>query len=259
MRPINGPKYRHFPPLTRRAAGYIGAVKPRSLSRHALAATLLTWVAPTLAQVPADDLARALELARATAVARAPAQARVQVLAQATDPRLQLAPCARAEPHLARGAPVWGRTRVGLRCTQGPVAWNIFVPITVQVMAPALAVAAPLPAGARLTEADLTLVEIDWAAAPALPTTRVADLAGRTLARALPAGHALRPADLHARLLFSAGDTVRIHASGTGFAVTGTGVALSNGLEGQPARVRTEQGRVLTGLPGGDRQIEVAL
>jgi len=42
--------------------------------------------------------------------------------------------------------PRLGRTRIGLRCTQGATAWNVYLPLTVKVFAPALAAAAPLPA-----------------------------------------------------------------------------------------------------------------
>jgi flagellar basal body P-ring formation protein FlgA len=159
---------------------------------------------------------------------------------------------------LPKGTPVWGRTRVGLRCAQGAVAWSIFVPVQIQVLAPALATSAALPAGARLGPGDLSTVEADWAAGGA-PFVVGTDLVGRVLTRPVPAGHALRPGDLQARQWFVAGDTVRIRASGQGFAITGDGQALSNGIEGQPARVRTDQGRVLSGLPTGEKRIEVAL
>jgi flagella basal body P-ring formation protein FlgA len=52
---------------------------------------------------------------------------------------------------------------------------------------------------------------------------------------------------------------VRVVASGAGFAITSDATALSPGLEGQTARVRTEGGRVLSGRPVGDRRIEVGL
>jgi flagellar basal body P-ring formation protein FlgA len=226
--------------------------------RSALAATCLALGAPAGAQPPADGISRAVELARSAAAARAPAGARVLASAGAVDPRLQLAPCTQTEAQLPRGAPVWGRTRVGLRCTQGPVAWSIFLPVQIQVLAPAIATAAALPAGARLVAGDLSTVEVDWAAG-SLPFVAGADLVGRVLARPVPAGHALRASDMQARQWFAAGDTVRIRASGPGYAITGDGQALSNGIEGQPARVRTDQGRVLSGLPSGEKRVEVAL
>jgi len=35
--------------------------------------------------------------------------------------------------------------------------------------------------------------------------------------------------------------------------------ALTNGIEGQLARVRTESGRVLTGQPTGERRLELGM
>jgi flagella basal body P-ring formation protein FlgA len=75
----------------------------------------------------------------------------------------------------------------------------------------------------------------------------------------MPAGDAPRQADLKARQWFAAGDTVRLVASGPGFAISSDATALSHGMEGQPARVRTEGGRVLSGRPVGERRVEVEL
>jgi flagella basal body P-ring formation protein FlgA len=41
--------------------------------------------------------------------------------------------------------------------------------------------------------------------------------------------------------------------------VAGAGEALTAGLEGMPARVRTESGRVISGMPVAERQLELAL
>jgi flagella basal body P-ring formation protein FlgA len=72
------------------------------------------------------------------------------------------------------------------------------------------------------------------------------------------AGQALRP-DLLARKWFASGETVQIVARGAGFSISAEGQALSHGLEGQPARVRTEGGRVLVGRPVAERRMEVQL
>ena len=59
----------------------------------------------------------------------------------------------------------------------------------------------------------------------------------------------MRQGHSRARQWFTAGETVRVVAAGPGFALESEAQALSNGIEGQPARVRTESGRVLTGQP----------
>jgi flagella basal body P-ring formation protein FlgA len=87
----------------------------------------------------------------------------------------------------------------------------------------------------------------------------VARLVGRVLARPLAAGSAVRDADLKQRQWFGAGDTVQLLARGNGFSVSGEGKARSAGIEGQTVRVRTEAGRVLTGLAVGQNRVEVQL
>ncbi len=223
----------------------------------ALAAPALA--APPAAALPPQAVADALALARQAAQALAPPGARVEVLAGAMDSRLQLAPCAQVQVYQSPGLPAWGRTRVGLRCLQGATAWNVHLPVTVQVWAQAVVSTAALPAGARLDAAALATAEVDWAATTTPPFAVAAALAGRALARPVPAGQALRPGDLQPRQWFALGDRVRVDARGPGFAISAEGSALTPGLEGQTARVRTDNGRVLTGHPVAERQMEVKL
>ena len=72
-------------------------------------------------------------------------------------------------------------------------------------------------------------------------------------------GQTLRQGHLKARQWFAAGETVKVVASGEGFVLESEAQAISNGIEGQPARVRTESGRVLTGVPSAERRLEVTL
>jgi flagella basal body P-ring formation protein FlgA len=209
--------------------------------------------------LPDAVLAPALALARQAAGAFAPPGARIEVQPGTLDRRLRLAPCTRVEPFLPAATRVWGRTRVGLRCLQGTTAWKVFLPLTVKVLAPGLVGTLPLPAGTVIGAGQLQLAEVDWAAEASPVQVRAEALLGRTLARSIGAGQPVRAADVRPRQWFAAGDTVSIVASGTGFSVSGEGQAVSNGIEGQPARVRTDSGRLLNGHPVGERRVEVAL
>jgi len=204
-----------------------------------------------------SSIAQALALTRQNI--QVPAGARVEVLPGELDPRLKLAPCDRIEPHLPAGSRPWGRTRVGLRCVSGPVRWNVYLPLTVRVWAQAVVAASDLPTGHTLTAADLLLAEVDLAASNSPIHTVPADVVGRTLATALPSGSALRADALRQRQWFQAGETVTVVAQGAGYAVSGEGQALGHGVEGQPVRVRTESGRILTAMPVGTRRVEVPL
>jgi flagella basal body P-ring formation protein FlgA len=184
---------------------------------------------------------------------------RIEVVVGRLDPRLKLAPCQRIVPYLPAGTRPLGRTRMGLRCAQGATPWNVSLPITVHVWAASLVASTALPAGTLLESRHLLAAEVDLAerADPAIGAPAAA--LGRTLARGLAAGEALRRGDLKSRQWFNTGDTVRIVAVGPGYAVSSEGQALGPGLEGQSARVRTEGGRIVTGVAAGERRIEVAL
>jgi flagella basal body P-ring formation protein FlgA len=184
---------------------------------------------------------------------------RVEVIPGQLDPRLSLAPCQKVDVFMPAGQRAWGRTRIGLKCLQGPVAWNVTLPLTVRLWAPALVAAGPLPAGTVLSASHLRLSEVDWAERDS-PVVLLEDAAlGRTLATTLSPGAPLRQEHLRKRQWFDAGDTVRLHAVGPGFTIQGEGVAITPGIEGQNARFRTESGRTVTGKPVGKLLAEVQL
>jgi len=227
---------------------------------HALwLAALLAGPAQADGGLDADTLQRIQALGEQAGAGLAPGALRVQIEPGRLDPRLRLAPCERVEPYLPPGARAWGRSRIGLRCAQGPTAWNVTLPVTVKVFAPAWVTTVPLPAGSVLDAGRLQQAEVDWAAAATPPVADAGKLVGRQLSRALPAGAPVRVADLRQRRWFAAGDTVRLVARGQGFSVSGEAQAMGPGIEGQPVRVRIDNGRVLSGLAVGQNRVEVQL
>lgn len=233
-------------------------VQAQSAVMTTTAATATTTASAAIA-LPAPVREAALALVQQAAATLAPAGAKVHATAGAFDPRLRLAPCARIEPYLVAGLPAWGTTRVGLRCTAGAVAWRAFLPVQVQVLAPAWTSKAALPTGALVAAEQWQLAVADWAAGSTPPLGPDVQIAGRTLVRPLAAGQALRESDLQARRWFANGQTVRIVAAGSGYQITTDGQALGHGIEGQPVRVRTEGGRILTGQAVGEGLVEVRL
>ncbi len=219
------------------------------------ASSVHAQTAPQLAPELAQQVRQlALDASSATATAQPP---RVEVEVGQLDPRLRLAPCETIESYLPAGARAWGRTRVGLRCTQGPSRWNVWLPITVKVFGPAWVARTGLPAGTVLAAGDLVQAEVDLAEEASTVVARPEAYVGRALAQALRAGQGLRQSHLKARLWFAAGETVQVLARRDGFSIGTEGQAITPGVEGQSARVRTESGRILTGQPVGERRMEV--
>ena len=184
---------------------------------------------------------------------------RMEVSVGALDSRLRLAPCARVEPYLPTGSRLWGRTRLGLRCVEGPTAWNVFLPVTVKAFGPAWVLTGNVAPGTALTAADAIEAEVDWAAETA-PVMANPDLwVGQVAARQLVAGQALRQSMVRAPQLFRAGAQVKVVAQGQGYAVASAGQAMSAGSAGQVVRVRMDNGRIISGTVGDDGTIDVTL
>lgn len=260
MTRISGANAGQFAAVDAPRAATIERVKTGPLCCLAVAA-LCAAALPAHALPATDDLAQEVQRF-ASQAARAPAGgARVAIEVGTLDPRLKLAPCERVEPYLPAGTRLWGKAHIGVRCADGPVRWNVYLPITVHVWGRALVAAAPLAAGTSLKAADLVEAEVDVAAGRgrAFGAAQSQALAGRVLVRPLAAGAPLRAGDLKARQWFAAGDSVRIRAQGSGFVVAGSGEALTPGIEGRSVRVRTEGGRVVVGEPVGEREVELAL
>lgn len=240
------------PPLLQRAALGLVALLLGSFGRHALAqASGLDAWRQALLQTATNAVTQLNQGLGSTA--------RVMVELGQADPRLRLAPCQRAEPYLLPGLRLWGRSRIGLRCVEGPTRWSVTLPLTVHVLAPALVAAGPLDAGTTLAAGHLQLAEVDLAAEPGAVFTDPAALVGRSLVRPLQAGEALRPDRLKQRQWFAAGAQVKVVARGDGFAIAGEGQALGQGIDGQDVRVRFENGRTVTGRAIGEREVEVLL
>lgn len=204
-------------------------------------------------------LERVRGLAETAARAAAPPGTRVAVEIGALDARLRLAPCRQVQPYLPPGMAAWGRSRIGLRCTDGAARWNVTLPVRVAVFGRAVVAQGPLPAGVALTQEQLALADIDIAAEPGAVFTDPALLVGRTLARPLQAAEAVRAPALKSRQWFAAGETVQVLAAGPGFAVAAEARALSAGIEGQDVRVRFENGRTASGRAVAERRVELAL
>ena len=184
---------------------------------------------------------------------------RMEVSVGALDERLRLAPCARVEPYLPAGARLWGRTRLGLRCQEGAVRWNVFLPVTVKAYGPAWVLTGDVTMGTALTEADAAQAEVDWAAENTSILAESSLWVGQVASRHLKAGQALRQSMLRAPQVFQAGALVRVVAQGQGYAVSAAGQAMSAGAAGQTVRIRMENGKIVSGIVNDDGTISVQL
>ena len=184
---------------------------------------------------------------------------RMEVSVGQLDERLRLSPCARIEPYLPAGARLWGRTRLGLRCLEGATRWSVFLPVTVKAFGPAWVLTGDVKAGAVLSEADATEMEVDWAAENAAIVADPSLWVGLVASRPLKAGQALRQPMLRAPQVLQAGAQVRVNAQGNGYAISAAGQAMTAGSIGQTIRIRMDNGKIISGIVLEDGTIGVNL
>jgi flagella basal body P-ring formation protein FlgA len=210
----------------------------------------------------ADYQGIALNWARKAATASLPSAGpalRLEVSVGALDGRLRLAPCGNIEPFLPAGSRLWGKSRVGLRCSDGMTRWNVSLPATVKAFGPAWVVRTPVAVGASIALPDVLEAEVDWAEDAQPVLTDVGAWNGQVAVRQLATGQTLRQGMVRAPQVFQAGAQVRVLAQGSGFQVTGEAQALSAGVVGQAARVRMDSGRVTSGMVLDARTVKIEL
>ena len=113
--------------------------------------------------------------------------------------------------------------------------------------------------GTVLTESDAMPMEVDWAEYSSSVVVNQNDWLGQTATRMLSTGQTLRQDMVKAAQVFQAGTQVRVLARGTGFEIATSAQAVSGGVIGQNARVRMDNGRVLSGLVVDSRTVRLEL
>jgi flagella basal body P-ring formation protein FlgA len=184
---------------------------------------------------------------------------RMVVHVGALDSRLNLAPCAQVEPYLPPGVRLWGKARIGLRCIDGAARRNVFLPVHVQAFGQTWVMRSDVASGTVLALDDAVVAEVDWAHENASVLADPEMWVGQTATRALRTGQTLRYGMVKPSQVFQAGSMVRIVAQGPGFTVTSDGQALSAGVVGAMARVRIDNGRILSGVVLDMRTVKVNL
>ncbi len=172
------------------------------------------------------------------------------------DPRLQLANCAAIETFFPAGSRAWGKTSVGLRCSD-PARWTIYVQANISVIGDYLVSAAPLAQGQTITKNDVMFQKGDLTTLPPGIYTNIVQVVGRTASMSLNGGSILKHELLKLPIVVQQGQTVRIVSTGEGFSISAEGRAQGNATEGQVVQARVASGQIVSGVANASGQIEV--
>lgn len=172
------------------------------------------------------------------------------------DNRLVLPKCEKFEAFLPSGSQLLGNTSVGVRCT-GNTAWSIFVPVQIQTRVSLLVSTQSLPAGHVLSESDLHYQTLDITQTGGILDKQNA--LGKVLRVGISAGQVLKEDMLHAPFSVTQGQTVQLVARGEHFDIRSVGVALNNASAGQIVKIRSDAGKVVSGLARASGVVEIVL
>jgi flagellar basal body P-ring formation protein FlgA len=163
----------------------------------------------------------------------------VHVQAGDPDPRLHLARCPRALTTAPIGpAQFGGRVTVRVSCTAPPVAWALYVPVSLESDIQVLVLRQTQARGARLGAQDVAAESRRVAGLGSAYLSDAGALAHRTLTRNLPAGTALTADLFQADYVVRQGQSVTVVAAAPGIEVRAPGRALEDAREGTRVRVQ---------------------
>lgn len=164
--------------------------------------------------------------------------------------------CQQPQPFLPAGGRVWGKFSVGVRC-QDEASWTLYVPVEIEVNTGVVHAARPISMGKPLDTQDIVIKEADLVRVPGGAITDADQVIGKVATSFLASGQPIRSHQLRAPYVISRGQKVRLTATGSGFAVSIEGEALTDAAEGDTVQVRNHTGRIIRGIARQDGIVEI--
>jgi flagellar basal body P-ring formation protein FlgA len=169
-----------------------------------------------------------------------------------------LAACDNLQAFMAPGAPMWGRTTVGVRCT-GEKPWTIYLLARVSVQATYYVAGRSISPGDVIQMADLVPREGDLTVMPRAIVTDPSQVVGAVAENRISAGLPLRSDLIRSPQAIQLGQTVKVVAQGDGFSISTDGNAMNNASPGQQVRVKTSGGQTVVGTASGKGVVQIPM
>lgn len=199
-------------------------------------------VADTQPATTRSGLRDPAEIARAVVRQQVPdtagSGAELFIDAEPVDPRLRLGHCEHdPEGRLESNAIARGRALVRVTC-RAPVAWSVFVPVTIESEASVRVLRANLPRGAAVSPDDAPPQRRRFSGLSENYVKSGDPLTGYRLRRPVAAGSVLAREALEPAPVVHRGAQVTVRAESAGFRIETSGKALADAAPGQRVRVQ---------------------
>lgn len=166
--------------------------------------------------------------------------------------------CDNLQAFMAPGAPMWGRTTVGVRCT-GAKPWTIYLLARVSVQATYYVAGRSISPGDVIQLTDLVPREGDLSVMPRAIVTDPSQVVGAVAENRISAGLPLRSDLIRSPQAIQLGQTVKVVAQGDGFSISTDGNAMNNASPGQQVRVKTSSGQMVVGTASGKGVVQIPM
>jgi len=180
----------------------------------------------------------------------------VEIAVGEPDARLALAECSRMEPFIPPNARLWGKSHVGVRCTQG-ATWTAYVPIQVRVFALSPVATRPLARGEILGPSDYRLERIELTLWPLGELAAPERIDGRVATRSIAMAEPIRRGHLKLLPLINPGDAVKVVIETPTFQITTEGKALTTGGSGEGVQVSLATGKTVWGTANQGKVVTI--
>lgn len=171
------------------------------------------------------------------------------------DNRLVLAPCDKLEAFLPSGNKLIGNTSVGIRCV-GNGSWSVIVPVQIKYKLELWVSSRQLSAGHTVQQDDLIRQATEISQTSGITDPK--QIIGKVLRYGVASGQILREDMLRAPYTVHQGQNVTIMIESAHFSVRNSGVAMNDAGAGAPVKVRSESGRILSGVARADGVVEIS-
>jgi flagella basal body P-ring formation protein FlgA len=187
-----------------------------------------------------------------------PKDATVQVSLVKQDERIGTPACPEALFSNTTNNRLWGRTFLKVQCIGGESS-GFFVGVDFDVFAPVLVIKKTISIGQALEPDDVEFTTTNIAQLPQGWINNMAHINNKTATRTLTPGLVLRQDYMKGTPLIRRGDTVRVTMKGQGFSIGGSAQAVEAAEQGQSIKVKTSQGKILTGIATEPSLVELTL
>jgi flagella basal body P-ring formation protein FlgA len=185
---------------------------------------------------------------------------KVKISLNELNEKIIISNCGLASWQLPAGSVLRGKVSLLARCKNGGETTLHYQPVDIRLLATVPVATRALRFNEQVDGDAIRLEERDVTQTPLTDVLeRPESVAGQQTRRSIAQGTVLRRDMFEPLPLIRAGDSIKVVIAGDGFRLSTEAVALQAGQPGQQIRVKTAQGKVLTGAVSAQQIVELKL